>query len=353
MRILFFFVHPAKYYLFRNTINRLKEEGHTVDIAIISKDILEELIIQEGWKYVNIFKGGRRSSFTLPLLIYVFTLINFIKTVIKLFILVGKKKYSVYITDDCLTIIGYLKKIPTLMFIDDDIEVVSENRILLETATKVIAPECTRLGKYSGKKIAFKGYKELAYLSPKYFTPNIEKIKVINPQLIPYAVLRLVSLTASHDAGKNGINDNQLQKIISTLERKYKVYITSERPINNKLEHYRINLPIQDIAHLLYFAEMFIGDSQTMTSEAAILGTPAIRINDFVGSISVMEEKEFKYDLSYGFKPDNFDAMIKKIEYLMNKSNLKKEWEEKKLRMLEDCDDVNQILYTNIISISK
>ena len=61
-RYLFYFVHPSKYYLFRNSINKLKESGCQVDIAIISKDVLEDLIIKEGWEYFNLFPEGRRSN---------------------------------------------------------------------------------------------------------------------------------------------------------------------------------------------------------------------------------------------------------------------------------------------------
>ena len=40
------------------------------------------------------------------------------------------------------------------------------------------------------------------------------------------------------------------------------------------------------------FASLYIGDSQTMAMEAAIIGTPSIRFNDFVGRIGVMAELE-------------------------------------------------------------
>ena len=43
---------------------------------------------------------------------------------------------------------------------------------------------------------------------------------------------------------------------------------------------------------------MFIGDSQTMTSEAAVLGVPSLRCNSFAGRISYINEQEFKYGLT-------------------------------------------------------
>lgn len=345
---LFFFVHPSKVHLFRHTINSLLKEGHKVDIAIITKDILEDLVKKQGWTYTNIFPEGRRIE-KLPILLS--TAINFIRTLWRLWKFTRNKTYDLFITDDCLTIIGKIKNTPSLMFIDDDINVVPESALLLSTANHIIAPNCTELGKFNSKKIGFNGYKELAYLHPNYFSPNIEKVKIFNPELKPYAILRLVSLTASHDRGKKGISDTDLQKIISILSKKYAVYISAERPLSKDFEAYRLKLPSEDIAHALYYADLFIGDSQTMSSEAAVLGTPSIRINDFVGKINVMEEKETKYDLSYGFKPSDFTKMIEKIESLIAQPDLKIKWQEKKKRMINDCEDINKFIYSTIISL--
>ena len=85
---------------------------------------------------------------------------------------------------------------------------------------------------------------------------------------------------------------------------------------------------------------MLIGDSQTMTSEAAVLGTPAIRCNTFVGRISYLEEEEHQYNLTYGFLPTNTDAMFKKIEELLAIPNLKAVWQERRQDMLKDKIDV-------------
>ncbi|MBK7853743.1 MAG: hypothetical protein IPJ79_01455 [Bacteroidetes bacterium] len=66
----------------------------------------------------------------------------------------------------------------------------------------------------------------------------------------------------------------------------------------------------------MYFAHMYIGDSQTMAAEAAVLGTPSIRYNDFVGEISYLEELEHLYQLTFGFKTNNRQGMIDKITEL-------------------------------------
>ena len=85
---------------------------------------------------------------------------------------------------------------------------------------------------------------------------------------------------------------------------------------------------------------MFIGDSQTMTAEAAVLGTPAIRCNTFVGRISYLEELEHKYGLTYGFVPGEEERMFDKIVELLSTEDLKKTWQEKRSRMLKDKIDL-------------
>lgn len=52
--------------------------------------------------------------------------------------------------------------------------------------------------------------------------------------------------------------------------------------------------------HVMAFASLYIGDSQTMAAEAGVLGVPFVRFNDFVGRIGYLRELEDKYELGYG-----------------------------------------------------
>lgn len=340
-KVLFFFVHPSKFYLFRETIRRLKQAGVDVEIAIVAKDVLEDLIKSEGWEYTNLIPGGRRSSRLKGLWgAAYFSML----TLSKLWQHTRGKNYSLFLTDDLLTIIGRLKKVPSLLFVDDDYDVVKEALPLYITANTVVAPHCTRLGQFVSKKFGYYGYHELAYLTPQTFTPDREKIRQFHKDDSKYYLLRLVSLTATHDRGKQGISDQVINRLLPLLERHGKVYISSERPLPEELEKYRIRIAPRDIAHALYYAEMFIGDSQTMTSEAAILGTPALRFNDFVGRISSMEEKETKYQITFGFKTDQFEQLYTKAEELLKTPNLKEVWQQRRERLLRDCEDVNDVI---------
>ena len=347
-RILFFFVHPSKYYLFRNTINFLKKTGHQVDVAIIKKDVLEWLVKQEGWDYVNIFPEGRQSTKKSAVSIIWKTSLNFWKTLYRLNKLIRKHRYDLFVTDDCLVVNGWFKRIPALFFIDNELTTVPENVILCFFADKIIAPFSVKLGRFERKKIGFKGYKELAYLHPEVFTPRTSIVREFNPDMKRYFVLRLVSMTASHDRRLSGISNKQLSQIIAALSPFGRVYISSEKELPDEFNSYLLNIKPSDIASVLYYADLFIGDSGTMASEAAVLGTPSIMYHDFIGRLGVMMEKELKYGLMFGFRTNEFEPMLSKALEIAVDTNSKQKFTKKKEIMLKEVGDLNVFLQKTI-----
>ena len=340
-RFLFFFVHPGKYHLFKFLIRHLIEKGHRVDIAIVTKDILEDLIIKEGWCYTNVFPEGRRIQ-GVPVMLA--TGINFIRTIFRVYKYCYGKKYDFFLSDDVLSIIGWFKGVKSYHFQDDDYKAVPESALLLATATHTFAPDTTDLGKFNFKKISYNSLHELAYLHPSRFTPDSKVLESYNLVNQKYFILRLVSLTASHDVGKTGLSNQLVQKLINLLETKGKVLITSERELPQQFEKYRMKISPEEIGHIMYYAEIFIGDSQTMTTEAAVLGVPSLRCNSFVGFIRSMAELEDKYSLTWGFLPANFNKLIEKVESLLETVCLKEEQQKRRFKMLEDKVDFSAFL---------
>lgn len=338
MRYLFFFVHPSKFHVFKETINMLKSHGHSVEIVITSKDVLEDLVISEGWEYVNICPKGRKLKNVHP---FISSFYYFFITLYKLWKTTKGKHYDLFISDDLLAYIGRLRKVPTYIFIDDDLNVVKLSRVMLSVANKILAPDITNLEDYNTKKIGFPSYKELAYLHPNIFTPNKEIVKQFNLEMKPYYILRLVSLRAYHDVGMKGISNQQVRMLISKLEKYGNVYISAERELPSEFEKYRLKINPKNIAHVLYYADMFIGDSQTMSSEASLLGTPVFKCNDFTGKISVMNEKEDRYRLMHSFLPRQFDEMLEKIEKMLSDECFKEKYSIRRKKMLNDKIDLS------------
>lgn len=330
---LFFFVHPSKFHVFRNTINHLKKAGHKVDIIITSKDVLEDLIKSEGWEYSNIFPEGRKMK-RLPT--YLSAVINTFRTIWRLERFLWGKSYDLFITDDLLVLNGKWRKTPSILFQDDDVTAVPESKFLHRFSTHIMTQFVSDMGKYNFKKIPFHGYKELGSLHPAVFKPNKSVVTSFNPSMEKYFLIRLVSLKATHDIGKSGLNNKDVHRLIDNLEQYGKVFITAERTLSDDLEKYRIKIQVDEIAHALYYADLLIADSQTMSAEAGVLGTPYIRFNDFVGRISYLEELENKYKLGFGIKTHNKELLFTKTEELLNTANLKAEWLKKKDFMLSE-----------------
>lgn len=341
-KILFFFVHPAKYHLYKLTIRKLKAKGYDVDICIVKKDVLENLILNEGWDYINILPNGRKGR--LPL---ISTLFFAVKTIFKLNKIILKKRYNLFVTDDLLIVNGFFKKIPTFFFQDDDLRAVPESSLLLLFAKKIISPYCCDLGVFNKKKISYNGNHEWAYLSPQVFSPDFRKIQNYIDEK-KYFIIRLVSLTATHDRGKKGISNDKLKILVNLLEEKGQVFISSERKLSPTFEKYRISFPPQLIHNFIYFSNLLISDSQTMTSEAAMMGVPSIRFNDFVGKISYLERSEKEFDLTYGFNTNNFGGLLIKVRELLNVENLKEKWRKKRIKIENEFIDLNEFILKKI-----
>lgn len=70
--------------------------------------------------------------------------------------------------------------------------------------------------------------------------------------------------------------------------------------LGTQFEKYRIRINPLDMHHVMAFASLYIGDSQTMAAEAGVLGVPFVRFNDFVSRIGYLRELEDVYELGYG-----------------------------------------------------
>jgi predicted glycosyltransferase len=340
MKILFYLGHPAHYHLFRNLFNQLKKNDHQIILTIKRKDILESLLDEAGLDYHNIYPRERSQSkiaILSALMLKDFRLAR-IALKYKPDIMLGT---SIEIAQ-----VGKILGIPSLVVNEDDFDVVPEfAKLGYPFANYIVAPECCRVGKWSHKKIGYQGYHELAYLAPHYFTPDEKTRNRYITHDSPYYILRFSKLKAYHDRQKRGITEDLAGKIVSVLSEAGEVYISSEYQLSEQLEKRRLQINPVDIHHLLYFATMYIGDSQTMAAEAAVLGTPSLRYNDFVGKIGYLEELEHQHHLTFGFKTSEPEKLLAKIDELLKFEDLKLEWRKRTELMLQEKIDLNELLY--------
>jgi predicted glycosyltransferase len=81
-----------------------------------------------------------------------------------------------------------------------------------------------------------------------------------------------------------------------------------------------------------------------MAAEAAVLGTPSIRFNDFVGEISYLEELEHKYQLTFGIRTSDQEKLFEKTKELIEESDLSETFRSRKEIMLNEKTDLSIIM---------
>jgi Uncharacterized protein conserved in archaea len=335
MNILFYLSHPAQFHFAKNIISNLKRDGNNVVILIKTKDVLESLLKESGWDYINIqpkLRKNNKLSMALASFQRTFRVLNYAKKY-KADMLVG--------TDASIAQTAWLLHKVSLTTLEDDAEIIPK---LVKTTypftTDIVVPSVCGVGRWKNKKIAYQGYMKLAYLHPNYFQPDIEVVrKYIKEE--KFCIIRLAKLTAHHDKGIGGLNLQQTLDMVKMLiSAGIKPYVHSEVNLNDDLRKYQLNMASSDIHHIIAFATLLVSDSQSMSVEAAMLGTPSVRFSDFSGRISVLEELESKYQLTFGIKSTNSERLFEKIQELLSNEDLKKEFSARRQKMLDDKIDV-------------
>lgn len=337
MKYLYLISHPAHFHMFKYSMKELEKRGHTIIPVIRPKDVLEQLCIDYKLDFIKIKNRPKRFG--------LFGLgVALIDKDFQLLKIVNKYKPDLLIgSDGTLARVGALKGIPSFEFSEDDAEAIKLYAITsFPFYTNIVCPEVTSAWKWSKKKIGYNSYHELAYLHPNQFVPDKDIAKrYINPDE-KYFVIRFAKLTAHHDTGISGITNDIARKIIELLKPHGRIIITSEREILPEFEKYRINIHPLDMHHVMAYADIYIGDSQTMAAEAGVLGIPFVRFNDFVGRLAYLNELEDYYKLGFGHKTNDVEGLYDSIKQLINIENRKELFAERRKKMLSEKIDYAQ-----------
>jgi predicted glycosyltransferase len=335
MNILIDIGHQAHVHLLRNLYFNLIEKNYNLTVTV-KKNLLSTIELLDFYKIPHIllnqksdnllFKGLKQISYNLQLAK-----------------IVKNKKIDLGIGSSVTVAhVSKLTRMKSIIFDDDDDEVqplfVKYGHPFCDY---LLSPACLKDKRKKKDTIYYNGYHELAYLHPNNFDPDVSVLDHAGLERgETYFILRFNSFKAHHDIGAKGLSITNKRKLINLLTKFGKVFITSEGKLEKEFEKYRISIKSNQIHSFLYFSKMFIGDSQTMASEASVLGVPSIRCNSFAGRISYLTEQEKKYKLTFAFKPYESEKMFDRIGKILEIDDTKKEWELRKQKMLNDKIDV-------------
>jgi len=311
MKIAFGLGHPAHFHLYKNAMQILKKD-HEILIFISDKDILKKLLDSYNFQYSIIAQTKPNEG------LYAKAKKLFFSTK-RIYSELKKNKPDLFVT--CLSQlswVSFLLNRKCIFNAEDDITYTYlQGIITYPFVNTILSAKVVKTWPFSFKKIGYAGYHKLAYLHPNWFIPDEKKKNsYINDK--KYFIIRTVNQSAYHDINAKGLDLGTLRAVINYLNKLGKVYISTEKILPKEFEPYILNIKEEHIHHILYFADLFIGDSQSMAVECAMLGTPSIRINNFANKISIINELEYKYQLTYSLSPKLKNKIIPLIQDISN-----------------------------------
>lgn len=330
MNYIFELNHPKHYYQFKHVMALLQSRGHDIKVLARDKDVLLKVLQEEGVRYV-VF-GTHKDSISGKLLSSFSIYLNY-RRIAKAF------RPDVIVSKASLYGVLVARSLKCKSFIFPDSEVVPlTNKVVAPLASHIITPEPFALN-YGPKHRKIKGLFEDCYLSPGVLSIDRHFPEEIGLNR-PYAILRFVGWSANHDINNNGFTLEEKTMLAKSIGEYMTVYISSEKVLPDSLSKYRLVSPAARIHDVLANADLYVGDSQTMAAEAALLGTPAIRSNSFVGDgdMSNFKMLESKYGLLLNIR--DFNSVLN-TAISFAKASRKKEWESKRQLYYERVGDVN------------
>ena len=334
MRILFDIGHPGHVHLFKHLAHLLQKDGAEVLFTARDKEFELDLMRAEHFRFKNFGKhykslGGKIWGLAKFDLKMVLTCLQFKPDLLvshgsiyaaHAAFLLGKKHLSL---EDS----GNMEQI-----------------VLYRPFTDVILTPDVLPEELGPKQVRYQGYHEIAYLHPQFFTPNPQAYGWLGLNKGErYAIVRLVSWNATHDAGHKGLSNEDKIKLVRKLSQQMKVFITSEKELSPELKQYQIKIAPEKIHHALAFADLVVSEGATIASEAGVLGTPTIYINSIARSYCQDQEK-----FGLVFNTSDSDKVFALIDQILAQD--REAFRERRSQLLASKVNVTDYLYDFIVN---
>ena len=334
MRIFIDIGHPAHVHYFRNFIRLMQEKGHEFFVSARERSIIHYLLKHYRIPFYN--RGKGRNGILgklLYMLVADFRLLN----------QAGKFNPDIFLSFASPYTAQVSKILGKPHIVLDDTEHASFGHMFYKPFSKIfLNPWCFRKN-FGPKQIRFNSFTELFYLHSNYYTPDegIKNILGIKPEE-KYVLLRFVSWEANHDLGHSGLDlKARIELVKLFIEKGYKIFISSESNKTDPVfEPYLIKIAPERMHDVLKFCELFVSESGTMASEAAILATPVFYVN----SLPLMGYLEEQQKAGMLFHFTSSENVLEKANEILSQPGFKEGFNSHCIKMLEDKINTTEFL---------
>ena len=343
MKILITIQHGGNVHLFKNAIPLLEAAGHEIAVCARRKEVNVELL--ERYDIDHVVLGDEPDGWidlARVFLGFTYRTYKFAREFEPDIVLASAGISATYV--------ARLTDAESCIYLDTEPDVAPGVRLFTPFADTIYTPRWLRT-EYGEKQIRYDGVHELAYLHPNQFEPDPSVLT--NAGIDPderFFVMRLNSWDAHHDIGKDGLTEAGIQTLIADLSELGTVYVTHEGELPSELDAHRLPVEPHQIHHLIYYADLFVGETETMTVEAGVLGTPTIRVSPFAGEgdmgkfIALGEI----YDLVRSFPTEEESLAIREARLIAEDPDASTNWRKKRERLIEDTIDVTEYIVAEV-----
>jgi len=327
--------HPAHVHYFRHLIHDLRAAGH--QFLVTARERGEVFALLEAFDIPYVSRGAGASGALGKLL-------NLPRANLHVYRAARAFRPHLFVSFASMYAaqVAAVLRIPHIAF--DDTEFVRAGQMLYRPFSEVVlTPWCFRED-FGRQHLRFRGFVEMAYLAPERFAPSADTRTELglSPDE-PYALVRFNAFDAIHDRNITGFSDENRARLVRELGREVRVFVSAEEQLPSGMEAQRLSLPAHRIHDVMAHARLFVGESGTMATEAACLGTRAVRCDGFAGSAlerGNFVELERTYGLLSSWNSDSQDEAIDQALALILDPQLEQRSMRRRERLLQETIDV-------------
>ncbi len=336
IRFAFFTNTPAHVHLYKHTVEYLEQSGYKVRVMARDYGCTKTLLNYYDLPYQIYGKCDTEKNSLVKELPNHFYNIFLQMREFEPYLIFGMGGYSAFA--------GAVTRTPVVSVLD------SEPTSIDYTASKpfvsaFLTPHAFRKD-LGNKHYRFTGFKETAYLHPDVYSASDEDVREkLQVGEVPYIVLRFNAFGSHHDVNHAGFSREQKETLINELSQYGSVFVSDEGDSLDieATDGYAFELHPALMHDALANADLLVADTQTMVTEAALLGTPAIRSNSFVGDSDMGNFKELeKQGLIYNL--EEFEDVLQQSIALLEDSATAEKWEQVREEYLSEKVNLTKLI---------